>query len=377
MRYTEKKIILYFMLALVGVVLCSCTANEPTVETPKTYDQYLQQAIQYYNAERHTVDSCKVGYNKGDFAQLSVSSFAKYKLLYLTLLSRDSAVIFNKNATIEQLIAANSNLNGSKDSLRMVGVTIPVPLLSAGKNFWSKINVSDRRPLNDLIVSATSLNTAVLIGTGAGTMLQSDKNAFTNSITAATAARDAAVTIDRQVQTAINLLNTAITTFQAAIIPASIDVYVQNSGQYIAAQKSIVQNSIEGYNIGEYLTTLRTNYLNAILSAETIVNTQGVTYLQLSTSLNAMVNPRNTFIPNVADKRSLNDSIVIAETYNNFVVTGSSAGQVSQSDKVVFNAAIISAKSVRDNAGSIDGNVKKAIYNLYLAKTTFNSAILK
>lgn len=376
MKYI-KRIALPLLLTLFGgLVLSSCSVDEPTVVTPKSYDQYLQQSIQFYSSERQMVDSCKVGYNKGDFTPVSTSSFTKYRLLYLAVLRKDSAVIYSKNATIAQLVAAYTQLNASKDSIKLPGDTKFTMLISAGKNFWGKINISDRRPLNDLITTATQLNTNTLVGTSAGCVLQNDKNVFTAAIASATATRDASTTIDRQVKTGVDLLTAAMSAFQAAVIPADIATFINNSSSYISAQLTIVNSSVAGYDINQYIPTLRTNYLTALQTAQSTVVT-GATYDQVSTALNNLVAPRTAFVPNISDRRTLNDSIGIAETLNTATVVGTASGQVPQTAKNTFTSAITNAKTARDNPLTVDGTVKSATYSLTLAKQKFVTAIIK
>jgi len=359
MKYITKISRLFLLTLVGGILFSSCTVDEPTVVTLKTVDQYIAQFSPYVKSESAKVQSCKVGYDKGDFAPVSTTSFASYTAIYLAALNADSAVIVKPGVTITELIAANQSL------------AIP------GKAFWGKINISDRRALNDLIVSSTTLNTSVITGTQAGNVLLDAKTVFTAAITTAAVTRDALTTIDSQVKTAIDLLTAAKTVFTTAIIPATIDVYVQNSKVYLSAQIPVVQNSLVGYDINQYNTTLQTNYLNALLAAQTTANSAGVTYAQLSASMDALTAPRKAFIANVSDRRVLNDVIVAAETLNNATVVGTTSGQVPQAAKTIFSTAITTAKTVRDTPASADGTVKAAAYNLGLAKTTFSSAIIK
>ena len=196
-----KKISLLFLLTLLGgFVLSSCKVDEPTIITPKTSDQYIKEFTQFVTSESATVRNCKVGYDKGNFTPVSTTSFASYKAAYLTALIADSAVIAKPNVTIAELVIANTSL--------------AVP----GKAFWGKINISDRRPLNDLIATATTLNNNAVVGSLTGNVSQAAKTAFTSAITTATTTRDALTTIDRQVTDGITALNVSIKAFTDAII---------------------------------------------------------------------------------------------------------------------------------------------------------------
>ncbi len=190
---------LLFTVAL-GFGLSSCTVDEPIVVVPKTVDQYVAQFREYVASERTNLDTCKVGYNKGNFAQISATSFNSYTTAYRTALKADSAVIVSPGVTIAQLVTANQ--------------TLAVP----GKAFWGKINISDRRPLNDLIVASNALNTATVVGTTVGQVPQAAKTAFTTAIATATTTRDALTTIDRQVSDGVTALNAAKQAFTDAIV---------------------------------------------------------------------------------------------------------------------------------------------------------------
>jgi len=131
---------------------------------------------------------------------VSKTSFVSYSAAYLTALIADSAVIAKPNVTIAELVVANTSLS--------------VP----GKAFWGKINISDRRALNDLIVTATTLNTSAAVGSLTGNVSQAAKTAFTTAISTATTTRDALTTIDRQVADGITALNVSIKAFTDAII---------------------------------------------------------------------------------------------------------------------------------------------------------------
>ena len=200
MKYTKKISLLFLLTLFGGFVLSSCKVDEPTVITPKTADQYKQEFSQFVTSESSTVRNCKIGYDKGNFTPVSKTSFISYSAAYLTALIADSAVIAKPNVTIAELVIANTSLAVS------------------GKAFWGKINISDRRTLNDLIVTATTLNTSAAVGSLTGNVSQAAKTAFTTAIATATTTRDALTTIDRQVADGITALNVSIKAFTDAII---------------------------------------------------------------------------------------------------------------------------------------------------------------
>lgn len=355
MKFIEKISLQLLLIAFGGVILSSChVVDEPTVVIPKTVDQYITQFSQFVTSEIAFVDSCKVGYNKGDFK--GTTNFAPYKAAYLAALRADSAILVKPGVTITELVNANTALS--------------VP----GKAFWGSIYKTDFRPLNDSIVKADALNAATPVGVSGGQVLKDAKDVFSAAIATA---KVTLIGVDRQIVETNAILYTAKKAFIAAIIPATIELYVQNSKDYLAAQILLVQNSQTGYDINQYIPTLQASYLNALLASQTVANTAGVTYAQLSASLDALTTPRKAFVANVSDRRTLNDAIIAAETLNTATAAGTSVGQVPQAAKTTFTAAITTAKTARDNPATIDGNVKAATYALGLAKTAFMSAIIK
>jgi len=87
-----------------------------------------------------------------------------------------------------------------------------------GKAFTSSLWISDRRPLNDAIVDAETLNTTTLVGTAKGEVAQDAKTAFSTAITEAKTIRGASTTIERQVSAAVTALSEAKLAFTNAII---------------------------------------------------------------------------------------------------------------------------------------------------------------
>jgi len=355
MKFIEKVSLRFLLMVFLGGFLSACNAvDEPTVVTPKTVDQYIAQFSQYVTSERAFVDSCKVGYNKGNFK--GTTNFTTYKAAYLVALKADSAALVKPGVTITELVNANTALS--------------VP----GKAFWGSIYKTDFRPLNDSIVKADALNAATPVGVAGGQVLLDAKNVFSAAIETA---KVTLIGVDRQIVETNAILYAAKKAFIAAIIPATIEMYVQNSKNYLTAQITLVQNSPVGFDINQYIPTLQTNYLNSLLAAQTVANTTGVTYAQMSAALDALTAPRKAFVANVSDRKALNDAIVAAEALNTATVVGTATGQVPQAAKTTFTTAITTAKTARDNPATIDGNVKAATYALGLAKTAFTTAIIK
>ena len=360
MNYIIKKHTLFVLSITVLISICfsACTMkDELTVIPPKSLEEYKVQMTEFLLKEEMAIDTAKVGYNKYNFKSLADSTANKGN--YLAVVVAAQAIVSSPTVTITQIANADKTL------------------ATAGKVFWASLWISDRRALNDSIVAATALNNSIIAGALAGQVLNDAKTAFSTAITKATATRGATTSVDMQIKTAISLLSEAKKTFVAAIIPANKEVFVSNSKSYITAQKTLVENSVAGYGKGEYPILTRTNYLNALVAAFEIANKDIslVTYEDLSAAMNALLAPRTAFIPFVADHRSLNDTIILAEALNASIVVGTAKGQVVTVAKTALTNAITAAKTSRELVSLTEGVTNAARYKIGLAIKTLNASI--
>jgi len=362
MKNIKKTVNTFTQILLLGMVMgwSACTTvDEVTVIVPKTLAEYKAQMTEFVTSERASVDSCKPSYNKGCYSPIpnTTTPFSGTLGAYLEALKSDSAIINKPDVTIAELVEANQAMS------------------LAGKTFWLGCFISDRRSLNDSVVAAEILNAKTLAGGGLGTVLTDIKTTFTAAITAAKVVREKTTMLERQVADANVKLFDAKKIFIAAIIPATIEDYLIKSNSFIASEKSLVDNSIAGYGIGEYNPIAKTTYTKALHDADSIINKPSVTFNIVSAAMTTLIVPKKAFIPNVADKTILNGTIVSAETLNTATLVGTLSGQVSQAVKTTFTTAITTAKVVRESATSTDGAVKAANYALGEARKLFEASI--
>lgn len=202
MKSPKQTVFLLMISVLLGTTggFFSCTSDEETIIVPKTLAEYKAQFSAFVTTEKAVVDSCVIGYNKGNFRVSSTSSFDSYKTAYLTVLNAALVVLNDSNVTIEKIVTSNKTL------------------ATPGKAFNNSLFISDRRTLNDSIVVADALKTATLVGTAVNEVADSSKVTFTAAITKAKATRDAFTSIQRQVDNAVLELGLAKTVFMEAII---------------------------------------------------------------------------------------------------------------------------------------------------------------
>jgi hypothetical protein len=359
MNYINKKqtLVVLTSMVLICIGFSACTMkDELTVIPPKSLEEYKIQMTEFLDKEKMTVDSAKVGYNKNNFKTKTDSTTNKG--IYLAAIEAAKAIVSKADVKIAEIATADKSLS------------------TAGKAFWAALWLSDRRELNDSIMAATALNNSIIAGSLAGQVLNDAKTAFSTAISKATSTRGATLSVDMQIKTAISLLSDAKKTFQAAVIPATIEAFVANSKSYITAQKTLVESSVAGYGKGEYPALTRTNYLNVLIAANDIVNKAGVTYEELSAAMNALLLPRTAYLPFIADHRSLNDTIIIAEALSATIVVGTAKGQAVTVAKTALTTAITAAKTSRETVTLTEGATNAARYKMGLAIKTLSASIV-
>jgi hypothetical protein len=191
---------IFRLILIVGIAafLWSCADEEETVVVPKTLEQYKQELLSFVNSQNDIVTNCVVGYNKGDFR--SATNYEPYTTAYKAVLTKALSDLQKPDLTIAQVVQINTTLSVD------------------GKNFQTNLYISDRRPLNDVIVECEALDLATAEGTAAGQAPAAAKTAFLNAITAAKVVRNATTTIDRQVAAEVTKMNAAKQAFQNAIV---------------------------------------------------------------------------------------------------------------------------------------------------------------
>jgi len=181
-----------------AALLWSCAGEEETVIVPKTLEQYKNEMLTFVNAQIIVVDNCVVGFNRGDFR--SSTNFVPFTTAYRARLNTALANLQKPDLAIAQVVQINTSLSVD------------------GRNFQSNLYISDRRPLNDIIVECESLDSATPAGTNVGQAPATAKTAFATAIAAARVVRNATTTIDRQVAEEVVKMNNAKQNFLNAIV---------------------------------------------------------------------------------------------------------------------------------------------------------------
>lgn len=200
MKFIEDKLtfLAFALLTLIGIGFSACDADSEDPVTPKTLDQYKAELSEIVASEKVIVENCVIGYNKGDFK--SDLNFQEYTAAYMAALLETETVLAGTDLTIPDVMAANEAL------------TAP------GKNFNDNIWISDRRPLQEVIVYCDTLRVHTPIGTETGAASQEAHDQFNTAISGAKSVRGRSSTIDRQVAEAVDELNSELVIFEDAIV---------------------------------------------------------------------------------------------------------------------------------------------------------------
>ena len=358
MNYIIKKQhqIILILILLVSIGFTGCTMkDELTVVPLKSLEAFKKQMSDYLAGQKLALDTTKVGFNKNNYKTTTDS--ATVKSAYLTAILAAQAIVNTDSVTIAQIAAVDKTL------------------ATPGKAFWAAIWTADRRYLNDSIVSATNFNNATLTGNQPGQVLADAKATFTTAISKATAVRGSTVASNLLIKMAVDTLTKAKKTFIATIIPTNIADFVSRSKAYVTVEKNKVESSVVGYNQGEYPALTRTNYLNVVLPAFDAVNSATPAYDAISLALTNMIAPKAAFLPFIADHRSLNDTIILAETLSPSFVIGTAKGQVVSAAKTALTTAITAAKTSRETVSLTDGATKAARFKMGQAIFTIQASI--
>ena len=370
MKYINKTSILFLLVILMGIGLTSCTNENPVVLNVKPTEQFIKQYKDFYTTERQILDSAKIGYKKGYFNQSQLANYTKFYNAYLADLRTDSALLLKPGVTMAELVTIN----------KLMAVS--------GFNFISRVNVCDKQALADSITSATKLSATVYsfsgFGAAAGKIMQYDKTLYLSVISASSPSRDSATYVKAQVDRALNALTIARTSFLNAVIPSDITIYKQYCSNLINPQLALCYKVTVGFNILQYVPTAYNNYLNALRADSVLIANPTTTVDGLAGSMSILTGSTTQyyqkFLPNVCDKRVLNDSISSAiNLYNNtpYAPVPTVSGQVPTYARTNFNTAITSATITRDAPSTIDTQAAAAIFTLSNARNTFVALIKK
>ena len=198
MKSINIKNLLTYTVGLVLMAMAFGCGEEETV-IPRDVQEYLDDLSIIVETEKAAVQTCEVGYNKGDFKVFEEMDFDTVTNRYLDSLIRAEEIMAIPGVTIEELMYANR------------AITVP------GDEFHARVFISDRRPLQEAIVFCDTLRVNTPVGAEAGQAPHEADSIFKVAIDEAKYWRNLATTIDRQVAAETDSLNQELAVYQAAI----------------------------------------------------------------------------------------------------------------------------------------------------------------
>lgn len=186
------------LILLMGMGFSACTEKETVL--PKTVEDYKSELSNLVSTEKAAVENCVVGYNKGDFKVAEASDFDTVVNRYMDSLLLAEEIMATPNVSIDELVYANW------------AITVP------GDEYWTRVFISDRRPLQEEIVYCDTLRVNTPVGTDPGQAPYEADSIFGAAISQAKYWRNLATTIDRQVISEVDSLHQELLIYEAAII---------------------------------------------------------------------------------------------------------------------------------------------------------------
>ncbi len=147
---------------------------------------------------------------------------------------------------------------------------------------------------------------------------------------------------------------------EMTIEPLTLEDYKTELSILVSSEKEIVQNTTNGYNVGEIFASdsvfevITGDYLDSLIVAEDIIAKPDVTYEELFYANYAITAVGRRFNGEmfIADKRALNDLIGVCDTLRVHTPVGTASGEAPFLADSTFVVAISDAKIIRDDGAN-------------------------
>ncbi|MHA7965953.1 leucine-rich repeat protein [Paenibacillus sp. CAU 1782] len=269
----------------------------------------------------------------------------------------------------EALKQTQNQLNAAVANLKTAKSTFESAIILAG----------DVAELEELLEDATRILVDHPLGTGVGQASASARNALQAAINAAQAIADEALKqTQNQLNAAVAELETAMDTFESAIIPAGDVTELED---LLVDATRILVNHPQGIAVGQASASDRSALQAAINAAQAIADEAlKQTQNQLNAAVAELETAMDTFesaiIP-AGDVAELEDLLEDATRMLVEHPQGTGVGQASASTRNALQAAINAAQAIADEAlKQTQSQLDAAVANLKTAKSTFESAII-
>jgi LPXTG-motif cell wall-anchored protein len=319
--------------------------------------------------------TCKNTISAGDNINLSIQSNSDG---YATTFGNEATITggFDFKLTsidpnyvyVGMFVARNADITFSDIKLVIDGVDITT----------TSTTTVDKTALQQAIAAAQAKYDAAVIGTEAGQYAEAIKIALQTAIATAKALNDNASATADEVSKAVEDLNTAVTTFDAAkIVQTVVDKTALNTT--IAVAQAKYDAAVIGTAAGQYPEATKITLQTAIATAKVVNDNASATAAEVSKAVEDLNTAVTTFdaakiVQTVVDKTALNTAITAAQAKYDAAVIGTAAGQYQEIAKITLQTVIATAKAVNDNASATADEVSKAVEDLNAAVTIFDAA---
>ncbi|MFA9391012.1 MAG: hypothetical protein ACERKD_14480 [Prolixibacteraceae bacterium] len=195
-KHKSSALIVVIFLAL-GFGIFSCSSDNEIV--PKELEQYKSELSEIVSSEKVIVSNCVMGYDMGNF-RVDTLLYLEATTDYMNALNSADSILALDGLTIADIMEGNDMIS------------------SPGAVFNANIWISDRRPLQEVIVYCDTLRVHTPEGIEPGMAPQEARDQFSAAITTAKSVRGSSITIERQVTAATEVLNIELKIFEEAII---------------------------------------------------------------------------------------------------------------------------------------------------------------
>lgn len=169
-----------------------------------------------------------------------------------------------------------------------------------------------------------------------------------------------------------------------AVAPKTLEAYKAEFTELVSSEKTKVENTIVGYNKGdfkgsEFFNEYSYDYMVELIAGENVLANPELTIADIWDANYKLSAPGKLFNDNIfiSDRRELNDLIGVCDTLYVHTPAGTEPGMAPDEDRVAFKTDINEAKSVRDRMTSIDRQITEEVDSLTISLAIFEEAIIK
>ncbi|NOU91489.1 hypothetical protein GC102_38050 [Paenibacillus sp. LMG 31460] len=296
----------------------------------------------------------------GSKSSLTLGSSVKVQNVKLPTGGNIKDIISNFDQVTGSILMINNVQNQSSSS-------------SSSSNSYTSPSVSaDKAELYDKIGEANTLLAGATIGTNLGQYPQSAAVTLTSAISVAQDVYADVSVSQTNVNGAVVKLNQALVTFKQSIIVDKGTLYTQ-----IGAASDLLQTSVIGWDVGQYLQSQATILGDSITVAQAVYDNTTVSQVNITTAVTDLNQAIVTFQQSViGNKDTLYARIGLASTTLQNASIGTGYFQYPQSAVDALTISIGVAQSVYGTVYASQSVLDSAVITLDQAVSSFQSSVM-